>query len=401
MEFTGIGAESLFQLSSEKTAKMESFALRALNTGLEQFSSDQYDQAIVNFKRTISMAPRAESALNAYDYMARAQLTKGDTQGAIDSYTKALKLDPSRDDLHMQLGKIYTTEERFDEARDQYALAFKHNPSAANRYALGQGYMGAGQLDEAIQQFDMLRRQDTQEPYGNFGLGQAYSKKGEYDTAIEYFKNAASIQRDYQEAYSEMGYAYADSGDIEQAQEMVTTLKSLSPTDTALADTLSAYIYEKTTPKMTASYVSNTYSPFLSKLGPGTGVNALNTYLAAAGTERNFAMVFQFNKQMDPASVEDVSNWNIARAQGTGRGDGYNYDMGVSSKEASIASSPISVFYDRTQQTATVLFKVRQNDAANATIDPSHINFTFTGKDSQGMSMDKSADMYSGFSGFA
>jgi hypothetical protein len=48
-----------------------------------------------------------------------------------------------------------------------------------------------------------------------------------------------------------------------------------------------------------------------------------------------------------------------------------------------------------------VLFKVSQNSSANGTIDPSHINFSFSGKDVVGLSMDKSADMYSGFSKFA
>jgi hypothetical protein len=51
--------------------------------------------------------------------------------------------------------------------------------------------------------------------------------------------------------------------------------------------------------------------------------------------------------------------------------------------------------------TATVLFKISQNSTATGTIDPSHINFTFSGKDVLGLSMDKSADMYSGFSWFA
>jgi len=43
---------------------------------------------------------------------------------------------------------------------------------------------------------------------------------------------------------------------------------------------------------------------------------------------------------------------------------------------------------------------VRQNSGANGTLDPSHINFTFSGTDVLGVKIDKSADMYSGFSSF-
>jgi len=401
MDIFSVSSDNLFTLSSDKTAQMQNLALRALGTALDQFSGKHYDLAITSFKRAISMAPTADSALNAYDYMARSYLKQGNTQAAIDSYTKALKVAPNRDDLHIQLGNIYTTDGSFDKALAEYQLAVKYNPSAANRYSLGQGYLGAGQYDNAIQQFQQVQQQDPKKPYGYFGLGQTYAKQGNYDTAVEAFKNAVGIQKDYLNAYSEMGYAYADNGQMEQANNLASTLNTLSPGDTSLANDLSQYIFEKTQPKMTAAYVSDLYTPFIPSLGPGTKLNAMSNYLANAGDEHTFAMVFQFNKQMDSASVENVYNWNIARASGTGRADGYNYDMRVPSTEVTLPSTPQSVYYNQQDQTATVLFKVRQNATDNGTLDPSHINFSFNGKDVVGLSMDKSADGYSGFSGFA
>lgn len=401
MDIFSVSSDSLFTLSSQKTAQKENTALRALNTGLEQFSSKQYDLAITSFQRAISMAPTADSALDALDYMARAQLSQGNVQSAIDSYSKALKIAPNRDDLHVQLGKIYTTEGRFDDALAQYELAVKYNPSSANRYALGQGSLGAGRYDEAIQQFEMVRRQGPKEPFGFFGLGQAYARQGNLDAAIAAFKNAVGIQHDYLDAYSEMGYAYADSGQVDQANEIITTLNTLSPNDTTLAASLGQYIYEKTKPKMTAAYVSNLFTPFLSNQGPRTQLSTMSNYLTNAGDEHTFAMVFQFDKAMNQSSVQNVFNWNIARAGGTGRGDGYNYDMTLPSSEVTLPTTPLAVYYSQSEQTATVLFKIRQNATADGTIDPSHINFTFNGKDAVGLEMDKSADMYSGFSGFA
>ncbi len=401
MDVFDVSNDNVFILSSQKTAQMENLAQRSLGAGLDQFTGKQYELAIASFKRAISLAPLADSALNAYDYMARAQLTQGNTQGAIDSYTKALKIAPNRDDLHMQLGKIYTREGRFDDARAQYELAVKYNPSAANRYALGQGYLGAGQYSDAVQQFEQVRRMDVKNPYGYFGLGQTYAKQGRYEDAITAFKNAVGIKRDYLDAYSEMGYAYIDSGNTEQAKEIVATLNTLSPKDTTLATNLGQYLYEKTRPKMTAAYVSELYTPFLPGLGPKTSLSAMSSYLANAGDEHTFSLVFQFDKPMNQTSVENVFNWNIARAGGTGRADGYNYDMTLPETEVALAPTPLAVYYSRSEQTATVLFNIRQNSGANGTLDPSHINFTFKGKDAVGLSMDQSADRYSGFSGFA
>ncbi len=112
-------------------------------------------------------------------------------------------------------------------------------------------------------------------------------------------------------------------------------------------------------------------------------------------------MVFQFSKQMDAASVENAFNWKIERAIGTARGDGYNLDMMLNDTEISLSPTPLAVYYNSSELTATVLFKVRQNDTASGTIDPSHINFSFSGKDVVGLSIDKTADTYSGFSWFA
>jgi len=401
MDVFSVSSDNLFIFAADQTAQKENIALRALNTGLEQFSAKRYDLAITSFKRTISMAPLADSALNAYDYMARAYLTQGDTQAAIDAYTQALKIAPNRDDLHVQLGKIYTREGRSDEARAQYELAVKYNPSNSNRYALGQGYLGAGQYDDAIQQFEQVRQQDAKGPFGYFGLGQVYAKQGRHEEAIAAFQSAVGIKSDYLEAYSEMGYAYVDSGNIELANDSVATLNRLSPNDTALAGNLSQYLFEKTRPKMTASYVSDLYTPFIATQGPKTSLSAMSSYLAQAGDEHTFAMVFQFDKQMDFTSVENVFNWAIARAGGTGRADGYNYDMPLPGTEITLTPTPLAVYYDQREQTATVLFKVRQNATGNGTLDPSHINFSFNGKDVVGLAMDPSADQYSGFSGFA
>ncbi len=401
MDIFSVTSDNLFTLSSQNTAQKENTALRALNNGLEQFSAKNYELAITSFQRAISIAPTADSALDALDYMARAQLTQGNVQGAINSYNKALKIAPNRDDMHVQLGKIYTTEGRVDEAREQYQLAVKYNPSSANRYALGQGFLGTGQYSDAIQQFEIVRQQGPKEPFGNFGLGQVYAKQGSQDAAIEAFKNAVSIKQDYLDAYSEMGYAYADNGQVDQANEVISTLYTLSPTDTTLANSLSQYIYEKTQPKMTAAYVSELYTPFLSSQGPKTNLSSMSNYLTNAGDEHTFAMVFQFDKAMNQSSVQNVFNWNIGRAGGSGRADGYNYDMTLPSTEVTLPSTPLAVYYNQSEQTATVLFKIHQNATADGTLDPSHINFSFTGKDVAGLSMDKSADMYSGFSGFA
>lgn len=388
----------IFGGASNRSAQLDNLALRELDKGLSQFTGKNYELAIDYFNKAIRLSPGTNTAVNAYDFKARTLLSQGNKQAAIESYQAALKIDPTRDDLHALLGNVYTTEQRFEDAVVSYEQAVTKNPTAANRYSLGQGYLATGRFDEAKVQFEFVRQLSPTEPFGNFGLGLVNARQERFDFAIEAFDAAIAIKSDYWQAYAEKGYALVDSGEPLQALDIAQTLAT---NDEALATQLSQYVYEKSQPKMTATYVSPMYAFFASTQGPGTQLAGLNAYLNTANAQLTFSMVFQFSKPMDAASVENLSNWSIARATGTGRGDGYNLDMQLKDTEVTLPAQPQAVYYDQKELTATVLFNLRQNDTVTATIDPSHINFTFTGKDSLGVSMDKSADMYSGFSSFA
>jgi len=391
-------AGAIFGSGLNKSARMGNLALRELDKGLNEFTSKRYELAITSFNRAIRMAPSADSALNAYDYMARAYLSKGDTQAAINAYKQSLRTDPTRDDTRVALGKVYTSDGQNGEALKQYELAFKINPSTANRYFLGQGYLATGRYSEAERQFDLLRRQEPKKPYGDFGLGQTFAKQGRYDDAISAFQNAIDVKGDYWQAYAEMGYAQADKGETAKAQQIADALK---PNDATLAGNLSAYIFEKSRPQMISAFSLDPLQSFPTYLGPGTKVAALGGYLANAGGEQTFSMVFYFSKPMDPASVENILNWRVTRSVDTGRSDGYNFNVTLPATETSLPSNPKAVTYDSETLSATVLFTIRQNASADATIDPSHVKFHFDGKDQLGLAMDVKADEYTGFSGFA
>lgn len=398
MSIFDVTANNIFAATLTQSGQLDNLAQRALAQGLQQFIDKKYDQAIITLQRAVGLSPRSTTAINAYDYMARTFIARGDNQAAAEAYQKALKIDSGRDDLHLALGNLYHSQDRFEEARSEYEQAVKINPSAANRYSLGQGYLSTGQYEDALRQFEQVSQLERRKPYGDFGLGQAYAKLGQYDEAVASFERAIAQQADYWDAYAELGYTLVDQGEIERAMEIADTLKG---NDSQLASNLSSYIYEKAAPKMTALYASDIYALFPSTLGPSTEVANLGLYLSDPNSSRTFSMVFQFSKQMDWQSVENEQNWNIERNIGTGRGDGYNYSMPLPTTEVSLPSTPDAIYYDASAMTATVLFKVRQNATGDGTIDPSHIKFTFKGHDLVDLAMDAKADEYAGYSGFA
>ena len=145
----------------------------------------------------------------------------------------------------------------------------------------------------------------------------------------------------------------------------------------------------------------NSPDGFNTDLERATKVSTLDASLAAPNSSELFSMNFAFTKDMDQASVINPYNWSISRASLRENGGVYNAGLTPPKTEAVILPIPVNVAYNSETNTATVRFRVSQNAAGNATLDPAHIVFKFYGMDAYGKSMDKSADEYSGFSGIA
>jgi len=414
MSIFDVAASSLFSTRASQQAQLEGLAQRQLSNALELFVAKKYDEAISTFKRAIGLAPLSSTATNAYDYMARSYLSKEDVKSAIATYQESLRSNPTNAETHVALGKIYVTQEDLTKAKESFAQAVRLEPSPANRYALAQTHMEMGDYKAAEAEFRIVRDAQLDKPNGEYGLGLVYAKQGKTDDAISSFKRAISIQKDFWFAHVELGFALTDSGERDKAQEIVGNMKGKADD---LADTLSAYIKEKTPAEMTASLFTNAYlksnatlekqlaayNPldFQKSLGPKTAVSSLSSYLSVAGGQQVFAMTFMFNKQMDAQSVENVLNWNITRETNCKQGSTYNFGMPVPSTEAKLDLHPIVVRYSAEDQSATLLFRITQNAEGNATIDPSHIKFGFSGVDTFGYQLSKKADEYTGFRGFA
>ncbi len=389
-----INTENMFVSTSQQQSQLEDLSNKALSNGINLYINKDYKKAIQEFQRAIGLSPQSEYSVDASNYMANAYLQLGNTEKAIKAYQTASSLNPYRDDIHITLGNLYFADERYEEATHEYNEAVKLNPSANNYFSLGQAYLSSGQYSKAENQFNTVRRLTPQKANGSYGLGLVYSKQGLYDEAISRFKDAISLDEDFYDAYAELGYVYADTGQMDNAREQKAILEQ---NDTTLAYTLGQYIYKTDPPKFLTAYSTN----FTYVKSANSTVASLDTYLENADTSKTFTMKFMFDKDMSRDSVENCLNWEISRASGTGPGEAYNFGFPIPSNEIQIAKYPDYVYYDSEEYTATVYFKITQNASADGTIDPSHIEFKFSGKDSYGFKMDTDYDQFTGFSGIA
>ncbi|MCU0602294.1 MAG: tetratricopeptide repeat protein [Desulfobacterales bacterium] len=386
-------ADSLFSATLTQSTGLENLANAALQRGIERFQKKDYAGAAMEFKRSVGIGRGSSFAADAAQYLAMSHIQLGDSESAIKAYKTAFSIDPYRDDIRIKLGNLYFSQGKYEEARAEYAEAVRLNPSTANRYALGQAFIELGRFSEAENQYNEIQRLAPRQAGGYLGMGMAYSRQGKHEEAIRQFKEAINRDGALYDAYIRMGYSYADLGEMESAQEMVTTLERLDQDD--LADTLSRYMYKVDPPKMMFAQSASTF-PF--SMGKGTPLVALNSYLMTPGASKTMSIRIQFDKKMDRESVENIANWQIGRAAGRGPGQAYNFGLPVSPNEAKLPPLPTAVAWDEKNLTATVYFSITQNAAANATIDPSHVEFKFSGKDIYGLRMNPKFDQFSGFS---
>lgn len=386
--------DNLFVNSSTQESYLNTLSNQALSKGIDLYSKKDYEGASQEFQRALNLSPNSGYAVDTTKYLAQSYLKLKKTDKAIEAYQNTIKRHPDDESLRLELGNILFSEDRFNEAVVSYQAAVNINPvSSSNQYSLGQAQLKAGNYSAAKDAFNAVIRLEPQSSHGDVGLGQVYAKEEDYSRAIEKFENAIRKENDNYDAYLNLGYAYADMGDMDAAKE---TVEYLEGKDDSLAELLDAYINKVEPPKMLLAYAST--STFRYSRPFKTPVSALDSYLANADAAKSMTLTIQFSKEMDRSSVENILNWNISRAQGEGPYQTYNFGEAIPDTEASIDPLPDSVYYDADNLTATVSFTLRQNSTADATIDPFHMVFKFSGKDAEGISMDEEYDQFAGFS---
>jgi len=399
-------AEAVFSAITPTQDHVDGLANSALSRGLADLTNGNMDAAIVELKSSIALSPYSDNTITAYKYLADTYQKQGKDDEAIKAYKQAAAFFPTSTEPHSELGLIYFNQKDFKNADKEYSKAVALDPNlASNVYSLGQTYLAEGLYTDAEKVFKRAKiLTGSNDPSGFYALGQDYRKMGRFDAAVAQLTQAVALDKSYADVYLELGKTYADMKETAKANEQVDILSNLAKTQSdsqsksniqSQITELQNYISKFSLPKFSAVYSSG---GFLPSLGPGTLVATMDSGLSDSGTSKTFTMNFTFNKDMDVESVQNLSNWLIRRTTASDAGYAYNWGLPVQPTEAAISSVPVSVIYNSKTATAQVMFKITQNSEANATLDPSHIMFKFSGIDASGNKMDASADQYSGIS---
>ena len=381
-------AEAFASIYNNVQSQRSQLAQYAIQNAAKYMQQNKSDEAIKEFKKALAFDSENTTALS---YMGKLQLSTGKNNDAIKTFKDLVRLQPLSVDAHVNLGNAYLQDKQYVESEKNFKKAARLDPvNPLADYTLGIQYLQTDRLNEAKAQFLKVQKIAPKDGNVYYSLGALYNKEGNYEEAAKNLEKSLTLKKNFPAANYELGVAYNGLGRADDAQGQ---LKILQNSFAPQAEDLK-FILNK--PKMLyMDTEKNGY--FVNLLGAGKPLWMIDPSLITPDATALTSVTIQFNNEMDFSSVVNPQNWTISRANSV-EGGYYNNTMAVPEKEVDILKNPLQVTYNALDRTATLSFRVTQNAAGDATIDPSHLQFTFKGKDAAGREMDQSGNEIDGHS---
>ncbi len=146
-----------------------------------------YDQAVEAYRKAIERRP---FYAEAYVGLGEALAAKGDVDGAVSAYQKALAFNAVNPRVHVSLGKIYYIEKGlYYESVSAYKKAIDLDPrSVEARMGLGEVYEDKGLYREAINEYRRVIETDPTHAEALYNLALVYEKVDPHEAVTQWEK---------------------------------------------------------------------------------------------------------------------------------------------------------------------------------------------------------------------
>jgi tetratricopeptide (TPR) repeat protein len=189
------------------------------------------------------MTARYPDAFILYNILGIAQDGQSKFSEAVNSYTKALSLQPNTPDLHFNLAIALTNVGNYEVAATHYHHAIALNPNFFEAYGnLGTVLQKQGLLEDAIKNYKTALT-IHEDPRGHFNLGTALRDEGKLDDAIAHFKRAIEMFPNYVDAHNYLGECLRDQGNMEDAIKSYLDALALNPDHSGANYNMGEFLY--------------------------------------------------------------------------------------------------------------------------------------------------------------
>ena len=152
-------------------------------------------------------------------------------QLAIGEYTKIVELEPNNIENRLVLGQLYTLGHDTARAAEQFRAAQKIDPSSENVVLnLARLYSDSGNMQQAISVLNSVPEEDRSAGI-EFALGVSYDQLKESKKAIEAYSKALDLEPDNLDAERGLAEALYDDNQLDPALQHFQSIASADPQD--------------------------------------------------------------------------------------------------------------------------------------------------------------------------
>jgi len=176
--------------------------------GSYYLSNDQFNEAFIEFQKSVKLDPNNKETLNYLGYIS-ARYKKYDE--AESYYKRAISVDPSYSDALNNLGVLYLDTKEWDNAIKYFQAALDNSVYSTPEKAysgIGYAYYNKEDYVKAGDSFNKALIRNPVFPLAMYNLGLVYVKLKKYDDAVAEFKKAIGIIPNYMDAHWELALTY-------------------------------------------------------------------------------------------------------------------------------------------------------------------------------------------------
>jgi len=175
------------------------------------------DSALYHIDKYILLYPD-----NSYGYDIKGDIyyAKEDYTTAIEIYTHAISLNPTKASLYEDRGDAYYYDKKYEDAISDFKKSVsldKHRAYTTDR--IGDCYYQLNAFDKAIPYHQKAIGIDSSYKYAYVSLNMVYNRTGNYLAAIANAKKAIQIDSTYSSAYGDLGWTYYLTGNFDACIE--------------------------------------------------------------------------------------------------------------------------------------------------------------------------------------
>lgn len=148
-------------------------------------------------RRVAESAKARQALMNADEwYEVGCDVEIGSPDDAIEAYTRAIGLDPSHADAHVNLGRLLHEKGRLAEAETHYRKALEsESASAVAAYNLGVVLQDAGRYRDAVLAYRKALEIDDAFADAHYNIAQLYERLGEKADAFRHLKRFRALMQ--------------------------------------------------------------------------------------------------------------------------------------------------------------------------------------------------------------